>query len=249
MSKRIAKALRKYGDSLGDWVKPIENRRNFSLQRANSFLVGVLFDQQTKARRAWDAAEWITDSIGDKESNFWSSVSLLDDRKLTGFMRYGWGGNAFHRYPDRMAEYLKGCAAIIDEKYKGDPRKISRNERSISKARDRLEKLPGIGPALSRMAVLILVRNYGLIGGKDALAKLGVKPDNLLKRVFKRAGLVPRNPSFDDYLDAARRLAPDFPAALDAPAWDIGRNFCSPKRPKCGCCPLDKWCPKLGVPA
>ena len=247
MSRKIAKALRKYGKTLGDWVKPINHRRNFTLQKANSFLVGVLFDQQVKANRAWDAAEWITLSMADDDTDFWDSVRNINETKLVGFMRFGWAGYAFHRHPTKMARYLKGCAQIIITKYESDPRKIWRNTRSISKVRDRLEELPGIGPALSRMAVLILVRNYGSIGGKDALAQLDVKPDDLLKRVFRRSGLVSDNPSFADYLKAARKLAPAFPAALDAPAWDIGRKFCSPKNPKCGRCPLDQWCPKIGV--
>ena len=247
MSKQIAKALRKYGNSLGDWVKPIKGRRNFTLQKANSFLVGVLFDQQVKANRAWDAAEWITLSIAEDPTAFWNCISNINETKLIGFMRFGWAGNAFHRHATKMARYLKGCAQVINTQYQGDPRKIWQNTRNISKVRDRFENLPGIGPALSRMAVLILVRNYGSIGGKSALAQLDVKPDDLLKRVFRRSGLVPHNPSFDDYLKSARKLAPDFPAVLDAPAWEIGRNFCSPKNPKCGCCPLDRLCPKIGV--
>ena len=144
-----------------------------------------------------------------------------------------------------MAGYLKGCAAVISNEYDGDPRKIWGRKTSISTARDRLEKIPGIGPALSRMAVLILVRKYGLFGGSDALTQLDVKPDVHLKRVFKRAGLVAENPSFDDYLVAARNLAPRFPAELDAPAWDIGRKFCFPKEPDCDSCPLDECCPKV----
>ena len=46
---------------------PTQHRRNFTRQRANSFLVGVLFDQQVNADQAWAAAEWITESIGDQD--------------------------------------------------------------------------------------------------------------------------------------------------------------------------------------
>jgi len=42
--------------------------------------------------------------------------------------------------------------------------------------RELLEEIPGIGPALSRMAVLILARNYGLLGGKEPLSQLDIKP-------------------------------------------------------------------------
>ena len=247
MSKRVDKELRKHGKTLGAWAKPIKSRRNFSQQKANSFLVGVLFDQQVNADQAWDAAEWITESMGDEKTPFWKAVETIDKERLIGFMRYGWAGYAFHRHPRKMASFLKGCAEIINTKYGGDPRKIWNNTKSINEVRDRLEDLPGIGLALSRMAVLILVRNYGMFGGRPALKCLDVKPDDQLKRVFRRAGLVSKNPQFDDYLQAARKLAPEFPAVLDAPAWDIGREYCHPQKPNCDGCPLNGCCPKIGI--
>ena len=200
MSKRwIANALLKYAESMDDWVKPVDGIRRFSLPRANSFLVGVLLDRQINTKRAWDAADWIVDSIYDKELRFWEAVRELETRKIRGFMRYGWGGKAFHRNWKTMADNLQKCADIIIEEYGGDPRKIWNGERCVSSVRKRLEELPGIGKALSRMAVLILARNYGLLGGKDALPSLDVKPDDLLMRVFKRTGLVPARPSFEDF--------------------------------------------------
>ena len=247
MSKQIATRLKKHGKTLGGWAKSTKRKRTFTLQRANCFLVGVLFDQQVNAEQAWDAAEWITESIGEQGDDFWKAICEIDDARLIGFMQYGWAGSAFHRYPKKMAGFLKGCGKVIAEEYGGDPRKIGRGKKNISKVRERLEKLPGIGPALSRMAVLILARNYGLLGGSDALAQLDVKPDEQLKRVFRRTGLVTGKPSFDDYIKAARKLAPKFPAELDAPAWDIGREFCFPKEPLCNSCPLDECCPKIGV--
>ena len=245
--KRIAKKLLKYGESLDDWVRPIEGKRKFTLQRANSFLVGVLLDRQIDAERAWEAADWIVESIGNGEQDFWAATRKANKPNLEGFMRYGWGGKAFHRHWRTMSKNLQGCADIIIEKYEGDPRQIWNYQRCVPEVRDRFEEFPGIGKALSRMAVLILVRNNGLIDGKKSLPKLDVKPDDLRKRVFERAGLVSSNPSFNDFLEAARQLKPDFPAALDAPTWDIGREFCTPHNPQCGDCPLDKVCPKIGL--
>ena len=135
----------------------------------------------------------------------------------------------------------------LSRSYAGDPRRIWNGERCVSTVRDRFEEFPGIGPALSRMAVLILVRNYGLLGGKESLRKLDVKNDVLLKRVFERAGLVPSNAPDDNYWNVARKLNPAFPAALDPPAWDIGQNFCSANDPNCPECPLERHCLKTGL--
>ena len=84
-SERIAKALRKHGKTLGDWVRPTKSRRNFTEHKANCFLVGVLFDQQVSADRAWDAAEWIAESIGDQDTSFWTAVQRISERRLVGY--------------------------------------------------------------------------------------------------------------------------------------------------------------------
>ena len=246
MSRRIARALMQHAKSM-DWGTPVEGRRNFTLQKANAFFVGVLLDRQTNATRAWNAADWIVESIGDENSGFWKSIAAIEKERLEGFMWYGWGGKAFHKLWRDMSKNLQRCAKLMEENYVGDPRRIWNGERCVSKVRDRFEEFPGIGPALSRMAVLMLVRDYGLLGGKDSLAMLDVKNDVLLKRVFERTGLVTSNAPDDNYWNVARELSPDFPASLDPPAWDIGQNFCTANAPNCRDCPLERHCPKTGL--
>lgn len=248
MSQRIAKALLKHAESMDDWVRPVQIKRKFTLQKANSFFVGVLFDQMMDTTQAWDAAEWVVESIGDEYSVFWKSLVKIEEERLEGFMRYGRGGKALYRpYSGKMTRYLKGCAIRMEENYEGDPRRIWNGERCVLKARERFEEFPGIGENLSRMAVLLLVRNYGLLGGRDSLGKLDVKADALLKRVFERTGLVPSNASDDKYWKVARKLNPSFPAALDPPAWDIGNKFCTASNPNCPECPLKRHCPRTGL--
>ena len=247
MSNQIVKALKKYSRGLGDWVKPVESSIRIHLDEVNRIFVGFLFDRQVPAKLAWEAAGVFTELIAAEDHIFWEAMQYIEKERLVGFMRYGWAGYSFHRYPTKMANHLKGCAKIINSKYDGDPRNIWNSTNDLITVRNRFEELPGFGRALSRMSVLILVRNYGKLGGKNSLNKLDVKPDVLLKRVFRRAGLVPNNARFEDYLRAARKLAPNFPAELDAPAWDIGGRYCKPKNPLCDCCPLNEHCPKVGV--
>lgn len=247
MCRRIAKGLKKHAKLMDDWVRPIEGKKRFTLQRANSFFVGVLLDNVTTTERAWNAADWIVESIGDEECGFWQSVATMKRENLEGFMQYGWGGNAFHIYWSKISGYLQRCAELMEKNYRGDPRIIWNGGRCVFEVRNRLEEFHGIGPNLSRMAVLLLVRNYGLLGGKKSLHKLDVKADILLKRVFERTGLVRSKAPDVDYWNAARRLNPEFPAALDPPAWDIGRKFCTVSDPNCRECPLDRYCSKTGL--
>jgi endonuclease III len=66
-------------------------------------------------------------------------------------------------------------------------------------------------------------------------------------RVFRRTGLAPANADAEAVIQAARELYPRHPAALDGPAWDIGRNWCHESSPECSECILTEFCPHIGV--
>ena len=248
-SQQIAKLLIEYEEQYDASEDDASNIEVSTLQGANSFLIGVLLDRQIPWKNAWAAGKRIAKSVQGKvsEAEFWKSLTDLSQEEIEGFMHYGWGGKPFHRFWKDMAKNLWECAKRIERKYAGDPRNIWKGERSISEIRECFEELPGFGLVLSRMAVLILVYDCGLLGGKSSLRELDIKLDVHLKRVFKRTGLVSENPSIDDFLEAARKLNPDFPGALDLPAWRISWNFCHPQKPKCEECPLNGVCPKIGV--
>jgi hypothetical protein len=87
-----------------------------------------------------------------------------------------------------------------------------------------LEAFPGIRQKKTAMAVEILARDLGqplreLIGSDVAY-------DVHLRRVFLRTGLAERD-EVDHMVAVARTLYPDRPGALDPPARDIGRRWCS----------------------
>lgn len=247
--KSVTKALLAYSRKMDDWVKPIKNKRRFRASTANAFMLGVMFDRSINADRAWEAAEWINDSLGNPENVtiLWKELKKLPKQNLTGFLRYGYGGKSFHRHYKTFAKQLPEAADIILAKYDGDPRKIWNNQRDVSKVRGRFEQLPGIGSALSRMAVLILARNYGMLGGFEALSQLDVKPDIHVKRVFNRSGLISQSATENDAIEIARKLHPKFPGALDAPAFEIGVKWCRPTKRKCEECPISDVCPSTAT--
>ncbi len=247
MKRKIAKKLQQYGRTMEDWARPTDKTKRFSALGANNFLLGVMLDRSVNAERAWYAAEWISEAMGDTSnpSVLWETLKKIEKRRLTGFLRYGYGGKAFHRHYKTFTRQLPEVATIILETYNGDPRKIWNNQRDVECVRTRLEVLPGIGPALSTMAVLILARNYGLLGGKNALAQLDIKPDVQVMRVFHRSGLIESGKDKKGAICIAKKLVPSFPAQLDPPAWEIGRNWCSPSQPSCGECPIGNECHQL----
>lgn len=232
-----------------DDVKPASKTTKFHPTAANAFLLSVMLDRSVLAERAWEAGEWICEALGDpKNPRFlWENLANMEKKSLTGFLRYGYGGKPFHRYYKTFARLIPEAANHLLEKYDGDPRRIWNNQRNIKTVKTRLDAIPTIGPALANMAVLILARKYGLVGGKRSLRDLDVKPDVQVKRVFRRTGLVSQKATNDEVVEVARDLANDYPASLDAPAWEIGREYCRPKRPKCFDCPVSIGCRKIGV--
>lgn len=247
--RKVTKALRNYSRSMPNWVRWNGTTTKMRPFTANAFLLGVMLDRSVPAERAWDAAEWICSSIGDttEVSSLWQAIVDMETPRLRGFLRYGYGGKAFHRHYKTFARLLPLAAEHILTHYAGDPRKIWNGQKDIDEVKRRLNEIPAIGPALANMAVLILARNHGLLGGKRAKKQLDVKPDVHVQRVFFRAGLVPPGASLEDVVSVARQLAPDFPASMDAPAWDIGKNWCRPRRPDCTECRIGGVCPRVGL--
>jgi endonuclease III len=66
-----------------------------------------------------------------------------------------------------------------------------------------------------------------------------------VKRVFKRLGLISKEATNDELIYCARELSPEYPGIFDFPAFDIGKNYCHPRKPDCKNCYLNKYCPKI----
>lgn len=247
--RKVVAALKCYARTMEEWVHPIDRVKKLRPSAANNLLLGVMFDRSIDADKAWEAGEWINDSLGEPNdpSTLWKELVTMDRKQLLGFLRYGYGGKAFHRYYKTFANQLPKAAKHILQEYNGDPRRIWNSRRDVLRVRESLEDIPGIGQALARMAVLILATNYGLLGGKSALPQLDIKTDAQLMRVFKRTGLISPQAIEQDAIETARKLVPKFPAVLDAPAWEIGRKWCHSRKPECKTCPITKPCQKIMI--
>ena len=94
------------------------------------------------------------------------------------------------------------------------------------------------------MAVNTLVRDYGI--EISDMSGIDISYDVHVRRVFLRTGLVKRDRESDMVL-VARKLIPNYPGALDLPAWKIGRRYCHLRKPDCNHCWMKEVCPKLKV--
>ena len=135
---------------------------------------------------------------------------------------------------------MSEAARLVCERFDGDAGAIWKNA-APAEVEKTLQEIHGIGAGIAAMTTRILYEDFDCFRGQER--QIDVKPDRLLLRVFRRAGLIEKE-SEDQARRAARRLNPEFPAALDWPAWRIAQRWCHPKEPDCAPCPLTRVCAK-----
>lgn len=240
---------REISEALIEFAKGLDHSEDFEMpekvstrKEANHFFVGVMLDRMVKASVAWNSGKLIVREYGGGEIDFWKIIGAINRDELHEFMKSGDGGKALHFYHGEMTDNLKHAARLMLEKYDGDPRKIWQVKKNdIKEVKRRLREFHGIGEQLASMAVMILVRDYGNLGGKKSFPFLVPKEDVHTKKVFQRTGLTR---SSQTVVEVARELNPDFPAILDEPAWIIGKEYCFKNNPNCKECPITGVCGK-----
>ena len=212
----------------------------------NEFLLGVIFDRGMKWEIAWKGGKYFNKKNGDLKNPaaVWHKIIKMQGEELKKEMQTGNKGKAFHRFWRKFAEGLPEAASYILENYDGDPTLIWKYQRDPRVVEQRLDDIPMIGPALAKMAVRILVKDYGFIGGIKNIKYLDIKADVHVKRVFKRSGLVEKDATPEEIVLTARKLHPSDPSMMDI-AWFIGRDWCKKTKPKCRQCRITKFCLKL----
>ena len=124
------------------------------------------------------------------------------------------------------AKSIQNCCRELMDKHRG----------RVPKDIDELVLLPGIG---RKTANVVLGTAYGIASG--------VVVDTHVGRIVRRLGLsAEKNPE-----KVERDLMRLFPEkewiALSHRLIQHGRAICTARKPKCGECPLESLCPKIGV--
>ncbi len=125
----------------------------------------------------------------------------------------------------RKAEQILKISKILIEKYDG----------KVPDDLDELLKLPGVG---RKTANLVLNEGFG---------KLGICVDTHVHRISNRLGLVKtKTPEQTEF--ALRKILPKkYWIIFNTLLVTLGQNICTPISPKCSICPIEQYCPKVGV--
>lgn len=124
-------------------------------------------------------------------------------------------------YYNQKAAYIIGACRAMVVRFGGE----------TPKTRDELLTLPGVGP---KTADIVLSYGYG----EPAIAV-----DTHIYRVSRRAGLARGEAKPTEVKEALQGALPrgDWGYA-DGALLQIGKDYCKPRKPRCGDCPLKELC-------
>ena len=245
--KRIVDKLLKYKEMYGlvteNAFTNIQEAENLVKNDWNAFLFAVIFDHQIRSEKAWAMPLELKERLGHLDIE---RIACMDDEELLEVFKRT---PALHRYVSKMANWIKAaCKKLINE-YSGRAENIWSDIKEASEIIKRLDDFEGISQKKSTMATNFLADYFKIpITGWQ---NIDISVDVMIRRIFKRLGLVLEDASDDDIIKKTRELRPSFPGELDYPCWDIGRYWCVPKKPYCyykddkgeDNCPLANECP------
>jgi len=201
----------------------------------HAFVIACVMDRQIKAELAWAIPYKLKERIGTFE---FPTLYQLKKSEVSNYLNKP---NPLHRFTDKMSECLYSAIQIIGDKYDGDASSIWSGKPSSAEVIYRFLQIHGVGPKIATMAANILVRNFK-IEFKDYYS-IDISADVHVKRVFYRLGLTGKTASTEEIIYKARGLCPEFPGLLDFPCWDVGRNWCRPRKTECKHCYMGDVCP------
>jgi len=203
----------------------------------HAFLLASVMDRQIKAERAW----LIPFRFMEKLGNF--SMETLSKQTESDIQNLMSKPEPLHRFVEIMSGYFFKAVRRIENHYESDASRIWTGKPSSATVVYRFLEFEGVGPKIASMDANILAREFK-IEFSDYFS-IDISADVHVRRVFWRLGLTPKDASVDQLIFRARGLHPEFPGLMDYPAWEIGRNWCRPKKCDCDGCYMKDLCPSV----
>ena len=200
-----------------------------------AFIFACVLDRGTKAEIIWTLPYYIKNKVAKFDPSFFANASIDELYDIFKSLPKR------PRYLRAAPRTVKELSQIIINEYGGEAENLWRG-RTASVLKRTLERIYGVGPGISAMTVLLLETTRGVYFDDFDHSTMDIKPDVNTTRVLYRLGLIDEEKS-GLALEAARRINPEYPGAIDAPLWDIGRKWCKASLPYCGDCPVKTPCP------
>lgn len=235
---------------LSAWEGYPKDAAEFTERHAHAFLFGAIFDRMISANEAWQSPYRLFQRLGHLDVR---KIAKMQPEVLARVIARSGEDKALHRFPPTMARALVSASKKLVAEYGGDASRIWAPGTAAGVVIARLQEFDGISHKIANMTARLLVTYYGahLTGWEE----IDVAVDRHVARVFLRTGLVDGTRRATRYsaaelkpaiVDAARRLSPTFPGALDEAAFVVGREWCNAGKAWCRDgqrpCPLADAC-------
>ncbi|MDH5439888.1 MAG: hypothetical protein OEZ48_14200 [Candidatus Bathyarchaeota archaeon] len=201
-----------------------------------AFALAAVLDRGTKSEIIWTVPYYLQKRMGTLDPGFLVNMPTEDLESIFRSLP------AKPRYITDAPRTVKELSRIVVREHSGDVSEIWRN-RTASYVKATFQRIYGVGPGIASMIVLLLEKCFRIYFTDVDHRNMNVKPDVHIVRVFRRLGFI-SEATETEALRAARRLNPEYPGALDAPTWVIGKRWCA-FLPQCQKCPLSNVCPKI----
>jgi len=201
-----------------------------------AFALAAVLDRGTKSEIIWTIPYYLQKKIGSLTPQFFVEKSIEELETIFRSLPYK------PRYITDAPRTVKELSQMVIREYNGDVKRIWQDKTSTY-VKATFQRLYGVGPGIASMIVLLLEKCFKIHFTDLDHRTMDVKPDVHIVRVFHRLGFISVSHE-TAALKAARNLNPEYPGALDAPAWVIGKKWCTSFAPQCPACPLDSFCPK-----
>lgn len=205
----------------------------------HAFVLACIMDRQIDAKRAWEIPHRLRLRLGTFDSEKLAALSRARVQRAMA------KPTPLHRFPAKMAECLHSALQRISTQYDGDASRIWQDRPSSAAVVRRFLAFEGVGPKIATMATNILAREFRV--PMSDYYSIDISVDVHVRRVFTRLQLVQPRASPEELIYTARAIEPTFPGLLDLPAWEIGKTWCRPAKPRCGECYMRSVCPSSRV--
>ena len=241
------------GRAFEGWEISEESKKLYR-RSPDAFLMAAILSKQVRGQQAYEIPVRLKQRLGHLDVR---RIAKMPQAEMAACLGPGKHGKALHRFYNTMSDQLICDCRLIVERYGGRTVNIWKDERDAGTVIARLQELKGVSQKISNMFVRHLVMDYGVsLEGWD---RIDIAVDRHVARVFLRTGLVKSREGKTSYhvsdlagdvVLRARELYPLYPAALDAPAFNVGHAWCTEKAALCagsekaGPCPLSGVCAK-----
>lgn len=129
-----------------------------------AFLLGVLFNQQVRSELAWQAPTRLAERLGACNPFDLAMTDPDDLAEIIGRRP------VLHPWVKTMARNVVGTCAVLVRDYEGRARNIWADHPTGQVLLTRLSAFPGIGKHKARVAIALLILEYGQAVGGDGAA-------------------------------------------------------------------------------